>query len=655
MGYWEVHCEICGASFRIGRIRTAVEPRSHAWDNGGHDAIGTNFVEVDEFSADKCPPESGCKMVFRKDKLRYKYREPRHIHGDEMVKEKMQCWEDEALNLTEHIALDNGCGDYVPENVSDDNQSTYLVDTSSLQDSDDTMADDEEDAASIAESSNHEDYQGFLRTLTLPESIYQQYCPQDLWNVMAVRRGQHHATTMALRAVQALTALNTEPTNERKHDILPEQKDRNDLVKALFKESGDQYLDEIEGVYRETWWWEHIAGPGCAMTNGYSGHRISVEEMQGSNIAQALCMDVDEDDPRLNQDDEQWKQAVDWDVDGITDHMPEGECGFASFYSTNGGRRQVSVVNYVDNLEGEEDKRFAIPFHPTCLEVFKRASLKRHGAYDLNSLGRLWLAHNTHATKLRVPKGEAFKRGTGQWWEHVPGDEWLVANPCFLVNLPRILAESQSLSVPDGALLSTQPRNIFTRVPTEIKDRILENLDVLDVAHAGLAILELHNEGQTLLGKRLPIDMPHLWELWCALPYSEWTGVTEVELAALDQAWQREEERRETVVRILLEEGHGEVAAACDEYWSTGGLDEQREQFMGPAIKEKPAITIDPNATDLIRLVIALDKATEEGKLKGLQNRERIWKDCNFLLDKIEEEMPSENRDESGHDTSEEL
>ena len=178
---------------------------------------------------------------------------------------------------------------------------------------------------------------------------------------------------------------------------------------------------------------------------------------------------------------------------------------------------------------------------------------------------------------------------------------------------------------------------------------------MLDVAHAGLAILELHNEGQTLLGKRLPIDMPHLWELWCALPYSEWTGVTEVELAALDQAWQREEERRETVVRILLEEGHGEVAAACDEYWSTGGLDEQREQFMGPAIKEKPAITIDPNATDLIRLVIALDKATEEGKLKGLQNRERIWKDCNFLLDKIEEEMPSENRVESGHDTSEEL
>ena len=60
------------------------------------------------------------------------------------------------------------------------------------------------------------------------------------------------------------------------------------------------------------------------MTSGYSGHRIGFEEMYGSNIVQALSLDVDEDDPRLAQEDETWKQEVDWSVSGTADWMPSG-------------------------------------------------------------------------------------------------------------------------------------------------------------------------------------------------------------------------------------------------------------------------------------------------------------------------------------------
>ena len=34
---------------------------------------------------------------------------------------------------------------------------------------------------------------------------------------------------------------------------------------------------------------QHLAGPGCASIDGYSGYRISVEEMQGSRAVQALA------------------------------------------------------------------------------------------------------------------------------------------------------------------------------------------------------------------------------------------------------------------------------------------------------------------------------------------------------------------------------
>lgn len=46
---------------------------------------------------------------------------------------------------------------------------------------------------------------------------------------------------------------------------------------------GDINSDIVRGQF-----YEHIAGPGCLSTEGFSGHRISIQEMRGSNAAQCL-------------------------------------------------------------------------------------------------------------------------------------------------------------------------------------------------------------------------------------------------------------------------------------------------------------------------------------------------------------------------------
>lgn len=46
---------------------------------------------------------------------------------------------------------------------------------------------------------------------------------------------------------------------------------------------GDINRDIVSGQF-----YEHIAGPGCLSTEGFSGHRISIQEMRGCNAAQCL-------------------------------------------------------------------------------------------------------------------------------------------------------------------------------------------------------------------------------------------------------------------------------------------------------------------------------------------------------------------------------
>ncbi len=68
---------------------------------------------------------------------------------------------------------------------------------------------------------------------------------------------------------------------------------------------------------------EHLAGPGCASTRGYSGHRISLEEMKGCRAIQCLLKKGDDWQPE--PDDQDFELKSNYFLTGIGDGSPDEE------------------------------------------------------------------------------------------------------------------------------------------------------------------------------------------------------------------------------------------------------------------------------------------------------------------------------------------
>ena len=69
---------------------------------------------------------------------------------------------------------------------------------------------------------------------------------------------------------------------------------------------------------------EHIAGPGCVSEQGYSGHRISLEEMKGCRKVQCLVKKVDPDACWMVEDgDEGFEIEGKYFLSGVGDGSPD--------------------------------------------------------------------------------------------------------------------------------------------------------------------------------------------------------------------------------------------------------------------------------------------------------------------------------------------
>lgn len=66
---------------------------------------------------------------------------------------------------------------------------------------------------------------------------------------------------------------------------------------------------------------EHIAGPGCASRQGYSGHRVSIEEMRGCRAVQCLVKKDRSWQPEA--DDQEFELESDYFLSGIGDGSPD--------------------------------------------------------------------------------------------------------------------------------------------------------------------------------------------------------------------------------------------------------------------------------------------------------------------------------------------
>ena len=93
-----------------------------------------------------------------------------------------------------------------------------------------------------------------------------------------------------------------------------------------------EYPDDVERFCKEIGgcqmlsrephqWAEHVAGPGCASYQGYSGHRISVEEMKGCRAIQFLVKKTS--DWETEDDDQKFEIESDYFLTGTGNGLPD--------------------------------------------------------------------------------------------------------------------------------------------------------------------------------------------------------------------------------------------------------------------------------------------------------------------------------------------
>lgn len=166
-----------------------------------------------------------------------------------------------------------------------------------------------------------------------------------------------------------------------------------------------------------------------------------------------------------------------------------------------------------------------MPFHPTCMEVFKRVSSKTSGRFDVDTL-IFWrwshdgIDHRAHAALNRALQ-------ISSTWHHENGDEWLAANPILVPALTKVL---QPALIEDGILFSEQDSAFptirptrsdmgslscpdpFVSLPREILNLIIDNLESYDIAVMRPTPGTFTHLPIFLWNQLLLKEMPWLWE-----------------------------------------------------------------------------------------------------------------------------------------------
>ncbi|PGH06212.1 hypothetical protein AJ79_06600 [Helicocarpus griseus UAMH5409] len=279
---------------------------------------------------------------------------------------------------------------------------------------------------------------------------------------------------------------------------------------------------------------EHIAGPGCMSGAGYSGHQISLEEMKGCRAIQCLVRKRPDWTPE--PDDQDWELNGNYFVTGIGDGSPD-ESQLEVDPPRHGTASVWANDVFWDHFEDEDSG--GLPVHPTCFEIFKRLSRRRFGFVDVHSLYR-WRILDGVKNRFNdgFPYGFAVTRCQQQWWDHMPGTEYLAANPINIPRLRQLLKNHSCLvspwskgvvfhfrytppgasqveghATPPPAPTGASTSDPFQKLPSEIQQMILAHCTTRDITNLRLAS-RAYRQLPIVLFRRLTLeDMPWLWEV----------------------------------------------------------------------------------------------------------------------------------------------
>lgn len=268
-----------------------------------------------------------------------------------------------------------------------------------------------------------------------------------------------------------------------------------------------------------------------------------------------------------------------------------------------------------------------MPFHPYCLEIYRRASECRAGAIDIHGLIEWW---NRPEEGHIMPMHAAVRHGKDKRWQHHAGDEFLAADP---LHIPALIALFKAAVRPQGSFdvrsspftacptTSSHKSDVFARLPEELRDIVLSELISKDIANLRLASRTFRHLPATLWHDLMTKEMPWIWEAWTDRPYPGLARTTRNELEAVDNALHVQIE--------ALEALEGDQQAAIREARS------EHKKRYDKLLKPRAVQRLHRLQIDWYWLYCQINREWE--KIRGLQNRERIWKTLELVVRRIVE------------------
>jgi hypothetical protein len=305
-----------------------------------------------------------------------------------------------------------------------------------------------------------------------------------------------------------------------------------------------------------------------------------------------------------------------------------------------------------------------LPVHSYCLDIFAKLSYRRFGRVNLDAIWH-WreMQHEPelyNVTKDDVaPCPEVARGWQGNYddvWCHLPGDEWLAANPVEIPQSYDMIERCFSLAV---HVSTTQHSHVrLLGLPAELIDHILSFLAESDLNSVAATCRRLRSHTQRFF-KALAIEhMYWLWEVFEAKPYptspdwpATWDPCNPPGIVVPNLPYDLVTQEQEDAIWAGIVQDDPDMESAGHAAKAFNSL--RREAILGP-YREQVAQSLQEwrdfrkGVTDWIcRLPASEDRVShsldwvdlwrlfnpDTTPLPGIRNRARIWKDCARILD----------------------
>lgn len=276
-----------------------------------------------------------------------------------------------------------------------------------------------------------------------------------------------------------------------------------------------------------------------------------------------------------------------------------------------------------------------------------QASRRLHGQVDIDTLVRLRNLTWVKPSEFPVKRHPDVLRGLNeQYWFHEIGSEYLAANPVFVPALKPILAGAVSsdpgFSIQQSAFSTRSHQSCnaasfsrvddpFQHLPNEIIHHLFELLDSSDIAAVRLSSRAFEQLPISLWHGLVVREMPWLYEAWSPDPtpyqwamesardwYWRQKAEDQFQRETLELRWEIEQYMPEALSQWMADEPAFEWTTECEEK---------------EVLRELKPVALPRERTNWYKLYA--DIIANWDKLKGLQNRKRIWQDILQILDKM--------------------